>query len=157
MNPHFDLVKGIWYPISLSILLLIILIFMPKKINKQEIYISFGVIGYLVWMVDMTLAAPFNIFDIGTKSDGLPELLLYGFIPSCIAVIFLNFYDRTNKKNLLSILFTIISLLLEWFADLTGIMTSNIWKLYYTIPVFTIVFFLCLPWHLKFIRKTNSR
>ncbi len=35
--------------------------------------ITFGVIGYVVWMVNITIAAPFDIFDIGTKRNGLPE------------------------------------------------------------------------------------
>ncbi len=88
MNPNFDIAKGIWYPITLSILLNLIFLFLPKKLNKPEIYTTFGVIGYVVWMVNITIAAPFNIFDIGTKRDGLPLFLLYGLIPSLISIIF---------------------------------------------------------------------
>jgi len=156
MNPDFDLVHGIWYPIVLSILLSLIIIFIPKKLNKQEFYITFGVIGYIVWMVDMTIAAPFDIFDIGTKRDGLPELLLYGFIPSCIAVIFLNLYENTSRKKSLMLLFIFISFILELLAEKTGIMTSISWHAWYSIPIYTIVFFFGLPWHLKFIRKNNT-
>ncbi|WP_303985075.1 hypothetical protein [Niallia circulans] len=104
-------------------------------------------------MVDITIAAPFDIFDIGTKRDGLPELLLYGFIPSCIAVIFLNLYDKSSHKKSLILLFIFISFFLEWLAEKIGSMTSNSWHAWYSIPVFTIIFFFCLPWHLKFIRK----
>ncbi|WP_026559844.1 hypothetical protein [Bacillus sp. J37] len=155
MYVNFDLAKGIWYPIVLSILLVIIIFIIPKKLSKQELYITFGVIGYVVWMVDMTIAAPFDIFDIGTKRNGLPELLLYGIIPSCIAIIFLNLYLSTSKKKTLTIIFIVLSFILEWLAEITGIMTSKIWHAYYSIPVFTVVFFFALPWHLKFIRNRN--
>ncbi|PMC37955.1 hypothetical protein CJ195_10180 [Bacillus sp. UMB0899] len=149
---NFDLAKGIWYPIVLTILLILIILISPKKLSKQEFYVTFGVIGYVVWMVDITLAAPFDIFDIGTKRNGLPELLLFGLIPSCIAIIFLNFYQSTSKKKALIILFIISSFILEWLAEITGIMTSKIWHAYYSIPIFTVVFYFALPWHLKFIR-----
>lgn len=157
MNPNFDIAKGIWYPITLSIVLVLIVLFMPKKLNKTEIYTTFGVIGYVVWMVNITIAAPFNIFDIGTKRDGLPELLLYGLIPSLIAIIFLNLFEATKRKKALIIFFIFLSTLLEWIAHKTGIMISGIWKFYYSIPVFAFVFFVGLPWHLKFIRTNHLK
>ncbi len=157
MYVNFDLAKGIWYPIVLSISLVIMIFISPKRLSKQEFYITFGVIGYFVWMVDMTIAAPFDIFDIGTKRNGLPELLLYGFIPSCIAIIFLNYYQSTSKKKTLIIFFIILSFILEWLAEITGIMTSKIWHAYYSIPVFTVVFFFALPWHLTFVRSGNHQ
>lgn len=156
MNPNFDIVKGIWYPIVLSILLVIVYIFIPKKLNKPETYVTFGVIGYVVWMVNITIAAPFDIFDIGTKRDGLPELLLYGFIPSLIGIIFLNLLEAISRKRALIISFIIISTILEWLAEKTGIMTSEIWKFYYSIPVFAFVFFIGLPWHIKFVRTIKK-
>jgi len=73
------------------------------KLSKQGFYLTFGVIGYFVWMVAMTIAAPSDIFDIGTKRNGLPDLLLYGIIPSCNAIIFLNLYIPASKKKALMI------------------------------------------------------
>lgn len=91
-QPDFALTHGWWYPAILSLILILVIIFMPKKrISWKEIYITFGIIGYVVWMVDMTIAVPFDLFDIGDpQKEGLPELLLYGIIPSCLSVIYLN-------------------------------------------------------------------
>lgn len=81
-QPDFSLSQGWWYPAILSVILLLIVFFMPKKrINSKEIYITFGVIGYIVWMIDMTIAVPFDLFDLGTHEKkgylNLPYLVLY--------------------------------------------------------------------------------
>lgn len=56
------------------------------------------VVGYIVWIVDITVSIPFYLFDIGSiKKQGLPEILLYGVIPSCISVIYLNCYKKVRK------------------------------------------------------------
>ncbi len=129
---------------------------MPAKLKRQEFLFHFATVGYVVWMVNITIAAPFDIFDIGTKRDGLPELLLYGFIPSLLALIFLNFYKEGKKNISLVFLFVIISFILEYFTTKSGIMTSGIWKPWYSIPVFFIAYYFYLPWQLKFLRTFGA-
>ncbi|GIN88260.1 hypothetical protein J6TS2_46460 [Heyndrickxia sporothermodurans] len=61
-HPDFSLNQGWWYPAFLSLILLLIVFFMPKKrISWKEVYITFGIIGYIVWMVDMTIARNANL------------------------------------------------------------------------------------------------
>ncbi|WP_102274113.1 hypothetical protein [Cytobacillus massiliigabonensis] len=152
-QPDFALGQGWWYPAILSIILLLIVFFMPKKrISWKEVYITFGVIGYIVWMVDMTIAAPFDLFDIGNpQKEGLPEITLFGIIPSCLSVIYLNLFEK-DRKWFLVILFFILSLTLEWLATRVGLMKH--WNTWWSSPVHFIAYAFYLPWHLKFIRKS---
>jgi hypothetical protein len=41
MKADFALTQGWWYPAILGSVLLLIVIFMPKRINWKEIYITF--------------------------------------------------------------------------------------------------------------------
>jgi hypothetical protein len=156
MKPDFALTQGWWYPAVLSLILLLFVIFMPKRISWKEIYITFGVIGFIVWMTDMTLAVPFDIFDLGNpKKEGLPEILLFGIIPSCLAVIFLNYYNQ-DKKWFWVILFVITSLILEWLTVKVGLMKLKLWKTWWSTPVHFLAYSWYLPWHLKFIRRKQD-
>ncbi|MEH7505364.1 hypothetical protein V7152_25740 [Neobacillus drentensis] len=154
-QPDFSLSQGWWYPAILSVILLLIVFFMPKKrINWKEIYITFGVIGYIVWMIDMTIAVPFDLFDLGNpRKEGLPELTLFGIIPSCLSVIYLNFY-KEEKKWFLVIFFVILSLIFEWLTTRVGLMKH--WNTWYSTPVHFVAYAFYLPWHLKFIRRNQA-
>ncbi|WP_299094030.1 hypothetical protein [uncultured Metabacillus sp.] len=157
MKPNFDITsKGLWYPITLSLILLVFILFMPKRVSKQEIYTTFGVIGYIVWTVDMTLGDPLDFFNVGSgKVTAVPELFLYGMIPGLIAIIFVNFYNEAHKWTSI-IGFTLGSYLLNWFAVQVGIMKLNNWQTWYSIPIFFVVYAFFLPWHIRFIKKQKE-
>ncbi|GIN86325.1 hypothetical protein J6TS2_27110 [Heyndrickxia sporothermodurans] len=154
-QPDFSLNQGWWYPAFLSLILLLIVLFMPKKrMSWKEIYITFGIIGYIVWMVDMTIAVPFNLFDIGNpQKEGIPEITLFGIIPSCLSVIYLNLY-KEEKKWFWVVLFVILSIVLEWLTTKVGLIKH--WKTWWSLPVHFVVYAFYLPWHLKYIRKDSA-
>ncbi|WP_438448203.1 hypothetical protein [Gorillibacterium sp. sgz5001074] len=153
MQPDYDLAKGWWYAALLASILIPIVIFMPKRLKLHEIYATIAVIGYVVWFVDINLAIPFDIFDIGSQGkQGLPELLLYGVIPPCLSVIYLNFYKPDHKWKL-AIPFFIGSFLLEWLTVQVGLMTLKTYNTLYSLPVHFLAYAYLLPWHLRFIRR----
>lgn len=156
MKPDFALAQGWWYPAILSSVLLLIVIFMRKKITWKEIYITFGVVGYIVWMIDMILAVPFDFFDLGNpQKEGVPELLLFGIIPSCLSVIYLNYFNP-DKKWYFVIMFVILSLLLEWGTVKVGLMELKHWETWWSTPVHFVAYAFYLPWHLKYIRGIRN-
>ncbi|MGM7722910.1 hypothetical protein [Metabacillus sp. Hm71] len=147
--------KGIWFPITLGIISLIYIFFMPKRLTWGEIYLTFGTIGYVALIIDMFFMLNyFDVFDLGRKpmQEGIGDLLSYGVIPSCYAVIFLNHLNQ-EKKWIYVILFTLLSSLSEWMLVQIGYMKLKGWQTWWSIPVFIIVFGFWLPWHLKLIRK----
>ncbi|GGJ81847.1 hypothetical protein GCM10007063_00330 [Lentibacillus kapialis] len=157
IQPDFVLTQGWWYPAVLSSCLLLIVFLMPKKLSWKEIYIIFAIIGYIVWMIDIILAIPFDIFDLGDpQKEGLPEILLFGIIPSCLAVIYLN-YLKQDKKWLFVFLFVVISLILEWLTVKVGLMSYNHWNTWWSTPVHLVAYAFFLPWQLTFIRKDTGQ
>jgi hypothetical protein len=149
--------KGIWFPITLGTIALIYILFMPKRLTWREIYLTFGTIGYVALTIDMFFMLNyFDIFDLGRdpKQEGIGDLISYGIIPSCYAVIFLN-HLKLEKKWLFVALFTLLSFLSEWMLVQVGYMKLKGWQTWWSIPVFIIVFGFWLPWHLKLLRKES--
>jgi hypothetical protein len=156
LKPDFDLAKGWWFPAVVTAVLLLIILIMPKRLKWKEIYSTYGVVAAFVWLLDTIIAVPFDLFDIGDPlKRGLPEILLYAFIPPFLSIIFLNYY-KIEKKWVYVILFVILSSIIEWLTIKVGLMKLKGWNTLWSIGVFFIFYGFFLPWHIKFIRNTSK-
>jgi len=153
---HLDLSsKGLWYPMALGIILLIYIIFMPKRLSWREIYFIFGATGYVAITIDVFLMLNYlDVFDLGRdpQQEGIGDFVCYGIIPSCFAVLFLNYYKQ-EKKWIYVAIFTILATISEWLLVKVGYMKLIGWNTLWSIPVFIIVFGFWLPWQLRLLRK----
>ncbi|MBT2695911.1 hypothetical protein J7E79_00415 [Bacillus sp. ISL-40] len=147
--------KGIWFPIIWGIIVLIFVLFMPKRLTWREIYLTFGVGAFISVIMDIAIVGYIlDLFDLGNPiKEGLGDLISYAFIAPCYAVIFLNYY-KPDKKWLYVLLFTLISVVSEWILVQVGFMKLKGWHTWWSIPVYLVVFGFWLPWHLRLIRKT---
>lgn len=81
--------KGLWFPVTVSIVLVLSVLIIPKKISWRDIYITFGVVGFATWLSDGILARAFDLFDIGNpKKAGLGDILSYTLIPTSLSILF---------------------------------------------------------------------
>ncbi len=147
--------QGLWLPLVFGAILLLFVVFMPKRqINWLGIYFTFGVIGYVGVILDINIMAEyFDLFDLGDpQKEGIGDLASYAVIPSCLAIIFLNYYDKKNKWLYVTV-FTAISYFYEWSLTNSGYMKLMGWQNWYSIPVFIAVYGLWLPWHLAAMKK----
>ena len=145
--------KGVWFPIISGIAVLIFVVFMPKRLKKKEIYFTFGVVGYVALILDVfVFATAFDLFDLGSPNIvGLGDIMSYGIISPCIALIFLNFYKQENKW-IYVLIFTVISFLYEIILVNLGYMNLHCWNSLFSIPVHIISFGFWFPLHLKLMR-----
>lgn len=150
---NFDFsAQGAWYPITVAIILLLFVLCMPKRLSWREIYITFGVVGWVSTFTDLITAANLDLFDLGKpQHEGLVDVLAYGIIPPLFAVIYLNYF-RNEKKWIYAIIFTILSLLAHWGMVKVGFMVEKHWKFWWDTPVFLFVYGVFLPWHYRLIR-----
>jgi len=121
--------KGSWFPITLSILLLLFALFMKKKqLTWREIYLTYGVFGFITWMLDTITGNVLDFYDVGSAHiTGLGDFMAFSFIPSSLAVIFSNF--RTEKNRwLMVVLFTMISMLSYWGIEWVGYFRDKGWS-----------------------------
>jgi hypothetical protein len=144
---NFDFsAQGAWYPLTLSIILLLFVLFMPKKLSWWEIYITSGVVGWMSTFIDLMLAANLDWFDLGKpQHEGLVDVISYTIIPPLFAVIYLNYF-RDGKKWIYVIVFTLLSLLAHWGMVKVGFMKEKHWKFWWDTPIFLLVYGFYLPW-----------
>ncbi|MGG0889723.1 hypothetical protein [Cytobacillus horneckiae] len=146
--------KGLWFPIMISIALLVTLLLIPKRrINWVEIYIIFCIVGFATWFTDAFILRVFDLIDLGSpKKPGIGDIFSFTFIPSSLACIFLSFLDTKNKWKLV-ILFTFISFAIELGMEYSGYMTVKGWFNFLSVLFYFFVFVFILPYNLKLIRR----
>lgn len=148
--------KGFWYPTTVSILLVLTVIFIPKKrITWRDIYITFGVVGFATWISDAFITRTFNWLDLGNPDkSGLGEILCYTFIPTSLSVLYLNYLTASNKWKM-AIIFTILSSLVELGMIYSGYMKYNGWHWGFSIIAFLIIYGFVLPIHMRIIKHRD--
>lgn len=150
--------KGIWCPIAWTVILVLIVLLIPKqKLNWLQIYYTYGVIGLLTWISNSIFGVFLDLVDFGDGSvTGFAEMLTYTFIPSSLAVLFLNMYSR-EKKIILTVIFLIISLFIEWTCHASGFMEYKKWNLLFSVPVYFVIYYFVLPFHYRLISEIRSK
>ena len=146
--------EGLWFPLTISIILVLLVLLLPKKnISWREIYITFGIVGLATWISDAIIARALDLIDLGDPNKGgIGDILSYTFIPTSLAILFLNYYTKENKWKL-SILFSVISFLIEVGMVYFGYMKYTGWSMVISFVVFISAFAFLLPLHLKIIKN----
>lgn len=155
---HLDLnAKGLWLPVSLGIVLLLVALFMPKKaIGWREFYITMGVVGLATWVSDTIFAKYLDLVDFGHPHEvGIGEFITYNTVPSSLSIIYLNYFNKENKWKWV-IIFTFLSFLIEWAVAKVGYMKLTHWNHLFSIPIFAFVYSYILPLHYKIIKCTKD-
>ncbi|AUJ27010.1 MULTISPECIES: hypothetical protein [Virgibacillus] len=146
--------KGIWFPITISIILVLTILFIPKKhITWKELYATFGIVAFITWLSDSLVARTLDLIHLADpKTAGLAEILVYTFVPSSLAILFINYYTHKNKWFLV-VVFTIISALLEWTMVHLDYLKYTGWNPFVSIAAYIIAFGFLVPLHVKLLRK----
>ncbi|WML56127.1 hypothetical protein [Neobacillus sp. PS2-9] len=114
--------------------------------------------------VDHFLAGPpLDLYDVmDTKEFELFDLFLYIFIYGPATYTFIYIYDKwgylnSNSKKYLYLLFiAILNTVFEYVAVLFNVYEYNGWKVYYSIPVYLLVY--CTNIYLlKLLKNTESK
>lgn len=148
--------RGAWLPYTFGIVLLLFVLFMPKRLSWREIFFVWMTIGLMAWMTDTLVAVQLDLFDMGhPQKRGIGEVINYTIIPPSLSVIFLNFF-QSERKWIYAIIFTIISVIYEWGLVQVGNMKLHGWHTWWSIPVYLLMFGVIVPWILRFLRKENA-
>ncbi len=149
--------QGIWWVFLFALVVFLFMLLMPKRFSKREMYFIFGVVGYVTMVVDVTfMSTYFDVFDLGSdpQVEGIGDLISLAFIPSCLAVIFSNYYTGEKRWRYVA-LFVLISFFFEWVLVQVGYMKLKGWRTWWSLPVYFVIYAYWLPWQLKALRKTD--
>lgn len=143
-----------WYMIFALLINLIIIWFMPKRISKQEIYISWLILAFIAFFADALIGQIIDLYDFQEPGIQLSDLLIDALVPPSYGIIFLNFLPTERKKSLRYIIYwTIYSVVFEIGSVLSGFEDiSKGWNPWFYSPPIYFLVFKFLRWHLHFIR-----
>lgn len=131
-----------------------ILFFMPKRLTRQEGYITWITVSFITIMSDLTLGHLLDLYDLMKKpgpewSDVFVEITL----PSLFGVLYLNFMPKDNRKFIFYLVFWVFfSVGFEQISRYFSYVHYKGWKVW---DSFIFYFFACLfmRWHYWFIKK----
>jgi lysylphosphatidylglycerol synthetase-like protein (DUF2156 family) len=136
-------------------LILIVVSFMPKRLTVRDDILVFSIVGYLAWVSHILVGVKWDLLDFGpTKKIEYTDFALVSFVPPLLAILFLNF-KKENQSVLYAIIWTVLSIALEFILAMVGYMKHTEWKIWYSIPVYFIAYFGLQMFYKKVI-KSNS-
>lgn len=136
---------------------LFILWFMPKRLTRQEIYITWGIVAAVAIYLDFPLGIIFDFYDLLETRLELTTLVIELILPASFGIIFLNFMPENRTKFIVYLIgWVAFSLFFEWLTTYFDFLNYKAWLLWYSTPFYTSggIF---LRWHLRFIRSNRGK
>jgi hypothetical protein len=131
----------------------LIILFMPKRLTRKEIYITWGILAAISLAFDDGIGTALNMYYILKPGVTVRDVFFQATVPPLFGIIFSNFMPVKLTRFIVYLVFWAVgSLLYEWLAIRFHYMTNIRWTLWYSAPVYLLTF-LFLRWHLRFIRK----
>ncbi|KYG30346.1 hypothetical protein ACU3L3_12470 [Priestia endophytica] len=77
------------------IILILAVLFMPKRLTFRENMIVFFSVGYFAWIAHFSTGLMADLYDLGsTKKVEFDDWLMVTLVPSLISIVYLNFKKR---------------------------------------------------------------
>ncbi|RAV05060.1 hypothetical protein DQG13_04040 [Paenibacillus sp. YN15] len=144
--------KGAWLVYGLGTLLVLLALLLRRKLTWREYYVTFGIMATAGWLGNIVLFFQLDLLDSGDPSiGGIADIIVFTLAPSSIALLYLNFY-KPNIKWIISLIFTGMAFVMEYCLTALGFFTQKGWHVWYSIPLYFVLFFFFLPWHLRYVR-----
>lgn len=142
-----------WFPYTTIIINVLIIWFMPRNLTQREIYHAWWTLAALTVYTDLLFGDVMDLYDFGPKGIQFVELPIEALLPPSFGILFLNFFPQTKRWGILYLIgWTAFSVLYEWLAILSGFEKLKGWTLWYSAPVYLLVF-LFLKWHFHYVRS----
>lgn len=145
------------YMISIMILLLIFVWFMPKRISLRDMVVIWITASYVEIVVDLYLDKVMKLYHFGA-SDELSVFALTTKLVSAplFAIPFINFMPREFKRFIpYWIAWVVFSTFFEWTTTKFGYLTYTGWELWYSF-IFYLFMLPLFRWFFLFIESNKS-
>ncbi|MCC3647068.1 hypothetical protein NVV31_14480 [Cytobacillus firmus] len=142
-----------WFPyLSLAINLLVIR-YMPRRLTRKEIYVSWVVIALINLSTDVILSLYFRLYELNGGGVQLGVHIIELTLGASFGIIFLNFMPESKRSFFFyTAVWVIFSLLFEMVTVKLNFLNYFSWKWFYSAPYYFAAF-LFVRWHLHFIRS----
>lgn len=139
-----------------TLFLVIVVWFMPKRLTRQEMYFIWIIVSYIEITVDLSLGHIMGLYFFAQDPKISPEALLIKMIVSPLfGIIFTNYMPKRLKPFIFYLVFWVsFSTFFEWLTIKYKYLTYKNWSLWYSF-VFYIFAIIFMRWNLWFIRKKS--
>lgn len=138
---------------------IVIVLLMPKRLKISEMYTTSYFAVFLASLTDIYLDAKLDLYGFFNKGIDWLYIPIFVIIYPAVNIIFLNFfpYRKPNLNKIIYILiFSILTLIIEYISSLTNVFYHNEWKLWHSAICYPFLYTLLLL-NLKLIRRLESK
>ncbi|GBG58390.1 hypothetical protein SPFL3102_02112 [Sporomusaceae bacterium FL31] len=145
------------FAVGSIILLSILVFFMPKRLSKQKLYATFGVLSAISLFTDITIGVVYDLFDYTDSAKvELPEHIIDAILSPLFGLVFANFMPRKLKPFILYWLaWLVFSILYEWVAVQVQFLNYKGWSLLHSSIVYVFIYWF-IRWHVFFLEKDKG-
>jgi hypothetical protein len=145
--------------ITMTVVFILCLIFLPKRIPIIEIYTTALFSTFLAALADVFLDVKLDLYGFFNKGVDWEYILIFLIIYPVWGFVVMNYYPfhkSVLSKLIYIAIWTFITGLCEYVALHTVAYYYNGWKLLYSILCYPFIYFL-LVLNVRFTRKINGR
>lgn len=145
------------FAVGSIILLSILVLFMPKRLSKQKLYATFGVLSAISLFTDITIGVVYDLFDYTDSAKvELPEHIIDATLSPLFGLVFANFMPRKLKPFILYWLaWLVFSIFYEWMAVQVQFLNYKGWSLLHSSIVYVFIYWF-IRWHVFFLEKDKG-
>ncbi|GAA0342649.1 hypothetical protein GCM10008967_36370 [Bacillus carboniphilus] len=132
----------------------------PKQVTKLEMYVTSFFSLYLALLADSILGGMYKLYSYFKPGVHYMDLVAGIGIYPAVNILFLNLFPYKSsllKKYIYIFVWTIFSLLYEWFAaNHSDLFNYQGWRTWYSAPIYPLLFIILLL-NLKWVRLLIKR
>ncbi|MBO1515034.1 hypothetical protein [Metabacillus bambusae] len=144
------------FTISSLVINILIILLVPIKLTRQDIYITWMFVTLNVLAADLFFGDVFDLYDLIDPGPQTYDLFVQMTLPATFGILYLNFMPKNKKSFIYYLLFWVIfSSLYELLSSYFGYVVYKGWKLWWT-PIYFLITCLITRWHFYFARNKNT-
>ncbi|MGG0748679.1 CBO0543 family protein [Priestia megaterium] len=155
LSPIENEVLSVVLLILTTVISILSVLVMPKRISWIEIYTTSLFVMFLGSVADIYLDVKYDLYGFFTKGVDFEYLLIFIFVYPATNSVFLNFYPQSKslaKKALYITVWVILTTLFEYISAQTEVFYYNEWKTLYSLFCYPFLY-IAMVLNLKMIRR----
>ncbi|MFC0334436.1 hypothetical protein ACFOLF_24185 [Paenibacillus sepulcri] len=139
-----------------TILAILVVWFMPKRLTRQEMYCTWLFMVVATRTADQLLDLYFKLYNQLGPGVEWQAVVLQSIFPGAVGILILNFMPESSRHFFYYLIgWTLLSVAFEWLTLRVGYLTYIHWLLWYSAGVY-IIGIILLRLHLSFLRRNRK-